>query len=74
LKEKLVGSGVALLAIIVIVLLIQTKVGYFQQSRAGVSLATYLENLSINSKKSFCNKDSDGDGYASCSYNNGSKS
>jgi len=44
-----------------------------QKNRAKVSLNTYLSDIGLTSIKSTCNKDSDGDGYASCSYNNGAK-
>lgn len=72
-KEKLIiliiviiiGSMVALWGVV--------HVGSFQQDRAEVSLLTYHQKLGIDSESSFCNKDSDLDGYASCSYNDGKK-
>ena len=41
-----------------------------QKDRAKTSMASYLQALNIDYGQSTCNKDSDGDGYASCSYNN----
>jgi len=44
-----------------------------QKARASDSLTSYLSDVGLTAVKSTCNKDSDGDGYASCSYNNGNK-
>jgi len=44
-----------------------------QKNRATQSLHSYLGDLGLTAIKASCNKDSDGDGYASCSYNNGQK-
>ena len=58
--------GVSVLTAVVL-----TEIPYFQKERATTSLNLYLDTLGLNSIKSICNKDSDGDGYSSCSYNNG---
>ncbi|MCU7836499.1 MAG: hypothetical protein KZQ83_14775 [gamma proteobacterium symbiont of Taylorina sp.] len=69
--RKSIIYALVLLAIIKLIFFINSP--HQQKHRATTSLDSYLGELGVPSIKSVCNKDSDGDGYASCSYNNGIK-
>ena len=72
-KDKIIILLLVIVVGSVVVLYGMVNVGYYQQGRAETSLESYQQKLGITSTSSFCNKDSDGDGYASCSYNDGKR-
>lgn len=67
----LVGTLATILVVGAATLAYKVKGANPQQARASNSLAEYTKSLGLTSLKAVCNKDSDGDGYASCSYSNG---
>ncbi len=60
--------AVGLIPLMGILVIIGVVIPKQQQSRASESMTVYLSKLGIASSTHICNKDSDGDGYASCSY------
>jgi len=72
-KIRLIITGISVVALISLAVFTKVKIAQFQKDRAEDSLSQYTQKLGLVSVKSICNKDSDGDGYSSCSYNNGKK-
>ena len=67
-------SMIAIISIIatgILILTIGVNMPTQQKKRAAESLGKYLTALNLTVVSQVCNKDSDGNGYASCSYNNG---
>lgn len=70
-NKKMILSGAVLVSVVSMASSYMIHSSSRQKARASTSLSIYLNELGVNASNYACNKDSDGDGYASCSYNNG---